>query len=313
MARVAIIGRTSAMLNTGRLLISQGHEVPLVITAKEAPEYTVGSNDFKEFAQEIGATFIHTAKINTPENLELIASHAPLDIACSINYSGVIAQQVIDLFPLGILNAHAGDLPRYRGNAVLAWAIANMEIEIGLCVHNMIGGELDSGPIISRIYKDITDSTKVGELYNWMYEETPKLFLDSVDKLEKDSNYHLEIQSTDPKDILRCYPRMVEDGKIDWTLDAHTIVRNINASGDPFYGAFTMLKDKEIIVVNAEIVNDKEQWIGVAGQVCAISKYGYIDVLCGEGKLRINTIRESTNGDNMLPSDLIKSIRTRLR
>ena len=313
MARVAIIGRTSAMLNTGRMLIEHGHEVPLVITAKEAPEYSVCSADFKAFANEVGAIFVHTAKINTPENLALMYSLDPIDIACSINYSGVIAQQVIDLFSLGILNAHAGDLPRYRGNAVLAWAIANMEDEIGLCIHNMIGGELDSGPIISRVYRNITDTTKVGELYNWVYEETPKLFLDSVNLLNINPDYVLEIQSKDPKDILRCYPRMIEDGKIDWTLNSRTILRIINASGDPFYGAFTLLKDKEIIVVNAEIIDDKEQWLGVPGQICAISKDGCVEVLCGDGKLRINTIRESSNGDNILPSDLIKSIRIRLK
>ena len=36
-------------------------------------------------------------------------------------------EEVIDFFELGILNAHGGDLPRYRGNACQAWAIINGE------------------------------------------------------------------------------------------------------------------------------------------------------------------------------------------
>ena len=35
--------------------------------------------------------------------------------------------KVISIFTLGILNAHGGDLPRYRGNACQAWAIINGE------------------------------------------------------------------------------------------------------------------------------------------------------------------------------------------
>ncbi|GAB1465742.1 hypothetical protein MASR2M54_12420 [Aliarcobacter cryaerophilus] len=49
------------------------------------------------------------------------------EIAVSLNYSSIISQNVIDLFPLGVLNAHGGDLPRYRGNACQAWAIINGE------------------------------------------------------------------------------------------------------------------------------------------------------------------------------------------
>jgi methionyl-tRNA formyltransferase len=69
------------------------------------------------------------------------------DIAVSINYTGVLPQGVIDLFPIGVLNAHGGDLPRYRGKACQAWAIINRESRIGLCIQKMIGGELDSGEV----------------------------------------------------------------------------------------------------------------------------------------------------------------------
>ena len=44
-----------------------------------------------------------------------------------MNYTGIIPQSIIDLFNHGILNIHPGDLPRYRGNACLAWAIINAE------------------------------------------------------------------------------------------------------------------------------------------------------------------------------------------
>ena len=73
-----------------------------------------------------------------------------------------IPNKIINYFNYGILNAHGGDLPRYRGNACQAWAILNGENKIGLCIHKMVGGELDSGDIISRDYLDIGENTKIG-------------------------------------------------------------------------------------------------------------------------------------------------------
>lgn len=39
------------------------------------------------------------------------------EVAISVNWLTLIKQPLIDQFKYGIINAHAGDLPRYRGNA----------------------------------------------------------------------------------------------------------------------------------------------------------------------------------------------------
>ena len=306
--RVAAIGRTEIIYETIELLIKNGHEVPLIITAKEAPEYTKTAQDLKELAVKIGADFIQTAKILT--TVEKIKSLPKMDIAVSINYSGIIPQEVIDLFPLGILNSHGGDLPRYRGNACQAWAILNGEDKIGLCVHSMIGGELDNGDIIARDYYDIDLNTKVTEIWNWMAKRTPELFLEAVEKLKKDKNYVLEIQSKDPKDALRCYPRIPEDGRIDWNKSNIEILRLINASNRPYAGAFCEFKGEKLIIWDAEIVSDNENYLAIAGQVTYIGE-NYIEVVTGKGKLRIKEVEYE--GSIIAPNSLIKSIRKRLR
>ena len=43
-------------------------------------------------------------------------------------------------------------------------ALINGENRIGLCIHKMIGGELDSGPIISRSYFEANINTRIGGL-----------------------------------------------------------------------------------------------------------------------------------------------------
>ncbi|WP_417328576.1 methionyl-tRNA formyltransferase [Halarcobacter sp.] len=305
---VAIIGRTEILYKTVELFLKNGYKIPLIMTYKEAPEYTKTSKDFEELANRIGAKYIYTNRLD--EHKEEIKK-VNCDIAVSLNYSSIISQDVIDLFPLGVLNAHGGDLPKYRGNACQAWAIINGEEKIGLCIHSMIGGEVDSGNIIDREYFDIDINTKVTKCWEWMSQRIPDMFLNSVQKLQKDSKYVLEVQSKDAKDALRCYPRIPEDGKIDWNKSSIEILRLINASNKPYSGAYCFYEDKKLIIWDAELFEDDEIYSSEVGQISRINKDGSLIVISENGKLKINEIEY----DEFIgkPSEKIRSIRKRLK
>jgi UDP-4-amino-4-deoxy-L-arabinose formyltransferase/UDP-glucuronic acid dehydrogenase (UDP-4-keto-hexauronic acid decarboxylating) len=304
--RVAIIGRTEILYDTAVQLRAAGHEIVCIMTAKEAPEYRRGAEDFRALAGQWAVPFASSARIS--EHHDFLAQ-AQADIAVSINYSGVIPEEITALFPLGILNAHGGDLPRYRGNACQAWAILNGEERIGLCIHRMIGGELDSGDIIARDYLPININTKVTEAWQWMSGRIPELMLEAVNRLEMDPSYILERQSADPAKALRCYPRKPEDGRIDWNKPAIDVLRLINACNKPFAGAFSDFEGEKLIVWDAELVADDEVFCAVPGQVTKIGD-GFVEVACGIGKLRI--LEAEVDGRSEAPRTWIQSIRKRL-
>ena len=306
--KIAIIGRTEILYETAVLLSNQGHEISLIVTSKEAPEYTRSSDDFNKLANKWGIPFIHTPKIM--DAIDTIERCGEIDIGVSINYSGVIPNAVIDLFPLGILNAHGGDLPRYRGNACQAWALLNGEQKIGLCIHRMVGGELDSGDIVAREYLPIDNNTKIGTCYKWMAKKIPDLFLESIKSLQKKSNYTLVVQSKNPKEALRCYPRLPIDGKINWNKPAIDILRLINATSEPFCGAYCEFKGKKIIIWDADLYLDNENYLAMPGQILSIDKEKkYITVSTGLGKIKVNEL--GFEGMRSAPSKIIKSIRDR--
>lgn len=304
--RVAIIGRTEILYDTAIYLREQGHQISLIITAKEAFEYTKTASDFQDLAKSWDVPCIYTSRIR--ETIDLLTSLAPLDIGISLNYIGIIPQSVIDLFQLGILNAHGGDLPRYRGNACQAWAILNGEHHVGLCIHKMIGGEVDSGDIIARDYYPLSLNTKVTEVHSWMSEQIPELFADALQKLEQDPNYFLEKQSKDPKDALRCYPRKPEDGRINWEKSNIEILRLINACNRPYAGAFCEFEGQKLIVWDAELASE-ENFLAISGQITFIGN-GFIEVATGKGKLRIKEIE--INDRVVQPNLIFRSIRQRL-
>lgn len=306
--KIAVIGRTETLYKTAELLHSLHYSVPIIITAKEAPEYTKTSKDYQDLAQKLGAKFILTTSIK--KYIQEI-KESSCDIAVSMNYPTLIPNEVIDLFPLGILNAHGGDLPKYRGNACQAWAILNGESKIGLCIHKMKGNELDSGDIIEREYISVTINTKVTECWEWMNKRIPDMFVSAIQKLEKDPDYVLEKQSENPKDALRCYPRFPEDGKIDWNKSSVEILRLINASNKPYAGAFCNYQDKKIIIWDAELYPDEENYLAVPGQISEIKENGSVVVITGMGKLILHRIEY--DGNLCKPGQIIRSIRSRLK
>lgn len=305
--KIAIIGRTEILYDTAMLLRNSGHEVTCILTAKEAPEYTRTAADFRRLADEWNVPFAQGARILDHADF-LLASGS--DIGVSINYTGIVPQEVIDIFPLGILNAHGGDLPRYRGNACQAWAILNGEERIGLCVHRMIGDEIDSGDIITRDYLPIDLSTKVTDTWRWMARRSPSLLLEAVEHLAIDPSYVLEPQSKVPADALRCYPRNSDDGRITWSSTAVDVLRLINASAQPYAGAYCLFREKPLIVWDARISpSSGVQYLAVPGQVTELGQ-GYVEVACGSGKLHLISIEYG--GQIVTPDRILRSIRDRL-
>ena len=304
--KIAIIGRTEILYNVAELLHSKGHQLACILTAKEVIDYTRTGDDFRKLANHLNVPFAQGSRI---EDRYDFLKEARADIGVSINYTGVIPQEVIDIFPYGILNAHGGDLPKYRGNACQAWAILNGEKCVGLCIHRMVGGELDSGAIITRDYLSIDHNTKITEVWEWMVQRTPELMLEAVSRLSFEPNYVLERQSKDPKDALRCYPRKPADGRIDWHHNALNILRLINASNKPYAGAFCCYEGEKLIIWDATLVNDDEVFCAVPGQVTNIGD-GFVDVACGEGKLRL--LEVEIKGQLNKPDRLIETIRKRL-
>lgn len=304
--RIAIIGRTEILYDTAQFLRTSGHEIVCILTAKEAPEYTRTAKDFRTLAEAWQISFAQGAKI--AEFTDFLRE-ARADIAVSMNYTSVLPQSVISYFPLGVLNAHGGDLPRYRGNACQAWAILNGETRIGLCIHKMIGGELDSGDIVARDFLTTDHRTKVTRVWQWMTERTPLLMLEAVESLARDPAYVMEHQSKDPKDVLRCYPRRPEDGRIDWSKPAIAVLRLINACSKPYAGAFCEFEGEKMLIWDAELIEGDENFCAVPGQVTAIGS-NFIEVACGVGKLRVFSVE--INSLVRTPESVIQSIRKRL-
>ena len=148
--RVGVIGRTGMLLETARQILARGHEIAFVMTCRAEAYYEVDESHFRDLAAELGCPFYEG--VNPNEHVDDI-KRLGAQVCVSINWLTLLKERFLTAFPFGVLNAHAGDLPRYKGNACANWAILNFEPSIGLTVHRMTEA-LDSGPyILKRLQK----------------------------------------------------------------------------------------------------------------------------------------------------------------
>ncbi len=281
----------------------------LVGTAPAAPEYCVGPEQFAKLAEEVGAPYFCDAAINRPEYLRMAREVGPA-VAISVNWPTLIGRRMLDCFPHGVINAHAGDLPRFRGNATPNWAILTGEPRIVITLHRMVE-RLDGGPILAQRSFPLSDETYVGDVYRFLGQAVPELFVEVLDALEDGSVVACD-QPDAPSLSLRCFPRLPRDSQLDWSRPARDLARLVRASAEPFSGAYSFLESQRVIVWRARPEALGYPHLGVPGQVVEIRREaGEVAVLTGDGVLVLEELETPPEGRGRA-SDRIRSTRARL-
>lgn len=206
-----------------------------------------------------------------------------------MNWPSTLPKEFLDLFEHGVINLHCGDLPRYRGNACPNWAILNGEASVGITIHKMDEG-LDSGPIILKRHIELHNTTYIGEVYDFLKNNAPQMFLDAIELLEKGF-----APTPQEGEGIRCYTRRPSDGEINWHDSAEHIQRLVRASSHPFAGAYSFLDGHKVTIWRARWVDTIGHEIyAVDGQIVDIKK-GEIIVSTGEGFLIIEEYESDIN------------------
>lgn len=307
--KFAALGRTKWLYDSIQACVGKGHEIVLIGTAPAAPEYDVRESDFLYLANQYKCPSFCDIDINKPAYIQM-ARNSKAKAAISVNWPTMIRCGMLDTFRSGVINAHAGDLPRFRGNACPNWAILAGEDKIVLTLHRMTE-DLDAGPILLQRHFPLTHQTYIGDVYDFMAQNVPDMFVEVLDKLENGS-LESRPQPPDPKLSLRCFPRLPCDGRIDWAKPAEEIACLVRASAEPFAGAFSTLEDEKITIWRAHADELGYPYLGVPGHVAEIRKQtGEVAIIAGQGILVLEEVETGSSG-RLKAAHVIQSLRTRL-
>lgn len=170
-------------------------------------------------------------KVFTPvgkrELSELFASNPVTSkLGIVIDYGFIISQDVIDYFPLGIINSHFSILPEWRGADPISFAILSGQRMTG--VSNMlIVAAMDEGPLIGYGEQPLDGTETTPEL-------TEKLIKLSDALLRHDIPRYIDDKKAVPQEITGrevSYSRKLtkDDGLLDFSKPAQQLEREIRA------------------------------------------------------------------------------------
>ena len=171
------------------------------------------------------------------------------DLIFVVGWYYMIPQSFRELASLGCVGIHNSLLPKYRGGAPLVWAIINGEKETGVTLFYM-NDEVDAGDLIAqqRIYIENNDSIR--EILAKCERVSIRLVEEFIPKIRNGTAPRIT-QNHQESTVMP--QRKPEDGQIDWSWSPEKIKNFIRAQTKPYFGAFTFINKKKVILWDADV------------------------------------------------------------
>lgn len=232
-----------------------------------------GDDYLKDIAKKNEIHLLQHENINSQEFIrEIIMLNT--DIFVSLAFNQIFRSEIIRIPRLGIINCHAGKLPRYRGRNILNWALINDEKEYGITIHFVDEG-IDTGDIILQKCFPISDKDSYKTLLNQAYNECGPLVLEALKNI-KDDNYKRIKQDSISEAPFYCVGRGEGDEIIDWNQNSRDIFNFIRAISDPGPNATSFLNGIIFKAVSSEYIESAPIYKGKIGSIVGIEEDGFL-------------------------------------
>ncbi|KAM0731396.1 Methionyl-tRNA formyltransferase, mitochondrial [Formica fusca] len=104
-------------------------------------------------------------------------------IGIVVSFGHLIPLNIINSFPLGMLNVHASLLPRWRGAAPIIYSLINGDKQTGITIMKIMPEKFDIGEIVAQEKLDIHPDEILPELYVKLAKMGANILVDVIRKL----------------------------------------------------------------------------------------------------------------------------------
>ncbi len=285
--KIVFAGTPSFAVEPLKKIIEHGYEVVGVITQTDKPQGRRGTltpPPVKVLAVEHGIPCLQPEKIRDSVD-EVQKLGGDLLVTCA--YGQILTQAVLDAFPKGVWNIHAGLLPKYRGASPMQSCIVNGEEVTGVSVMKTELG-LDCGDILCVEKTAIGENETYGELSERLSKLGGELIIHALQLLES-GDYALEKQGEEGVQIFRKIGK--EQAKIDFSKPVNEVV-NLIRGMNPDPVAYALLEGEKVNLYRAErAVLTEEENVAFAqakwGEVLSDKAKRGLLIKCQDGAVKI--------------------------
>ncbi|XKL60523.1 hypothetical protein PGB90_007580 [Kerria lacca] len=135
------------------------------------------------------------------------------DVGIIVSFGSLIPQDIIEEFPLGILNVHASLLPRWRGAAPIIHAIMNGDTETGISILKIDPHKFDTGKIIRQYAVCIKPHETAKELTHRLAVVGANILMECVRNLQRSIEYAVPQSEDNVTYAKKVFPA---HAKINW-------------------------------------------------------------------------------------------------
>lgn len=254
---------------TIQALIDSGHHVVAVVSS-----YSQGvsrSNRTLEIAEVAKS---HSIPLLLPERpLEIIGQlkDYQADVGVLVAYGKILPQDIIDIFPNGIINIHPSLLPAYRGPTPVETAILDGAKTTGVSLMKLTS-KMDSGAVFAQEIVKLDGRESKQKLADRLLGIGSQLLMKNLESILDGA-----VSPKPQNESKATYTQMIRkpDGEINWEAKtAERIEREVRAYLS-FPKSRARVWDKyEVVITKSRVAADKDD-----GRLVIETKDGYLEVL----------------------------------
>ncbi len=229
-------------------LLAKDFTIEAVVT-KPQPTHHKEPFPVLELAKKLG---LRTLTPGNKQELSELFAKQPVKsrVGVVIDYGIIIGQDVIDYFPLGIVNSHFSLLPRWRGADPISFAILEGDHETGVSLM-LIDAKLDEGPLLAQRPLTITSGATTPSLTQELIQLSHDLLVETLPRYVSG-----QLKPRPQPDEKPTYSRKLtkDDGIVDWRKPAVEIEHEIRAFLE-WPKSRAKLGSTEVIITQAKVVS----------------------------------------------------------
>ncbi len=277
---LVFFGTEDFSLSALKVLVEHEYNVLCVVTkpdTKRGRGRKLSPPSVKVFAEENSIPVLQNTSMNAVAK-EL--ANYPAEVAVLSAFGRIIPEEILKMYPLGIVNIHPSLLPRWRGASPIEQTILSGDNQAGVSLMKLVK-EMDTGPIFAQESIELNDTETSTDLYEKLSAIGSQLL---VKKLPQIINVELIPEEQD--ETKATYAPMIskQNAVIDWSESADLINRKIRAYVR-WPGVKHEIAGQDCKLIESTVVKDNIK----PGEV---SRSGDgILIGCGKGSLRVTKLQ----------------------